>query len=234
MEYLRNFAITVKGILLSPKLFFDEISWDMGWKDPNLFFLTCAAVHAAALSFTASTIISMFAVTSPALADELKHMGGLPVYFFIYFGVVLLASYIGSHVISFTTTIALHLLGGSGSFQRTYTALSCCWVVLLYDWIPVLGWFAGLYFFYLAFQGLAKAHNVSGWKGILALMLGPGCIAVLIGVIMLIGFLSTVFKIMDINDDSMPKDPGMRRIMEQYQDKHEDQYERYNQSEDPN
>ena len=97
---------------------------------------------------------------------------------------------------------------------------------MIYTWIPVLGWAAGLYFFYLAYLGLAKAHDVPGWKGILGLCLGTSAICAAIGAffcVSLFNYFSYVMNHAD-NDSFNTHDPAMQKIMERYaEDKqHED------------
>lgn len=229
MEFFKNYFLTVKGILFSPKEFFEEVSWDSGWKEPIIFFSVSAAIFALAMSLMASTFISLMAALSPAIAQELREMG-LPLYMLVYFLSVFVSAFIGSHIISAATTFALHMLGGKGSFQRTYMALSCAWVVLLYEWVPFIGWIASLYFFYLAYLGLSKAHEVSGWRGIAGLLLGPGTLAVVVGTVMFFAFMGMFFSAMNHagGDDGSymqrmyEENPEARKIMDRYRKGSED------------
>lgn len=219
MEFLKNYFLTVKGILLSPKTFFSEIEWDSGWKEPLIFFSFSALIFALALSTTMTMFVSFLANSSPAVAAELKETG-LLLYFLIYLGFSFGSMLISSQIISASTTFALHFLGGTGSFQRTFTALSCCWVVLLFSWIPLIGWIPALYFFYLAWLGLAKAHEVPGWKAITALVLGPGLVFGSIAIILVVTGLGLLFGTARDESDGgrlfNTSSPHMKEIMERY------------------
>lgn len=191
---------------------------DAGWKDSFIFFCMSAGVFAFAISTTATVIFCIAAKEEPAIAAELAHMGGIPVYFMIYFGACLLSSLLSSQVISAATTIVLHFFGGKGTFQRTFTVLSCCWVVLLFSWIPLIGLLGALYFFYLAYLGLARAHEVPGWKGILSLFIATGTLSFLAFCVISISVISAFTNMMKNNDPyGDVHDPAMRRLMQQYE-----------------
>lgn len=217
MEFIKNFGLTAKEIVLRPNNFFSEITWDGGWKDPLVFFAVCAGLYSLFLSTTLTIVVNWISSLDPAIASELRSMGS-GLYFFIAFVTMFVGALFGSLLISFCTTIALHLLGGTGTFQRTYTVLSCCWIVMLITWIPFVGWLAGLYFFYMAVAGLTRAHNVPAWKALTGLFLGPGTILLFIGgVLVAMTFASVVAGVN--GERSMFResaDPGMREIMNRY------------------
>ncbi|MBX9688807.1 MAG: YIP1 family protein [Candidatus Obscuribacterales bacterium] len=196
MEFLKNFALTVKGIVLTPKIFFDQIEWDSGWKEPLTFLSICAAVFALANATAFTSTLCGLAAVQPIIANEINTMG-VHTFFLTSFGVSFIFTLIGSLAISFASTIAMHFLGGTGNFQRTYTALSCAWVVLLVQWIPFIGFLFSLYFFYLAAHGMAKAHNVPVWKGAVAPLIGTTAITICLGIlafcIVFSGFLSSPY-----------------------------------------
>lgn len=217
MQFFENFLVTVKGILLSPNRFFEEITWDSGWKESIVFFAICLGIFALALSIGFTWIFNATFLQEPAVLAALKEMGFPYRHVFLMYLVFFFGSgMIGSQLISFATTIALHLLGGTGSMQRTFTALSCCWSVLLFEWIPLVGWLGGLYFFYLAYVALAKAHNVPGWKGLASLFLGTGAIWLLFAAIIFVAGLSSVHPYAYGPDPREIHDPATRALIERY------------------
>ena len=206
--------------MFQPREFFEGITWDGGWRDPLLFFAVCAAAYSLMLSTVLTLTLGGFAASDPQFPAEVKGMI-FPGYFVISFLALFVCAMLGSLTMSFVTTIALHFLGGTGSFQRTYTVLSCCWIVMLVTWIPLIGWIPGLYFFYLAYLGLSKAHEVPGWKGIAGLFIGPGVLTLVVGGLLVVATILQVVSavgrgVTDPRSLNEPADPAMRAIMDRY------------------
>ncbi len=222
MEFISNFALTAKAIVLHPKQFFDDITWDCGWREPLSFFAVCAGAFSLMLSLVLTFCVNQFAAIDPQIAVALRETTSLG-YFAICFAVLFVGAMLGSLLISFFTTVALHFLGGKGSFQRTYLALSCCWIVMFVSWIPLVGWIPALYFFYLAYIALSKAHEIPGWKGLVGLVVGPGCVTLVVGGIMVVATImqltSAFNSVNEANHFVETGDPGMREIMDRYRKK---------------
>jgi len=218
VDFISNFLDTVKALVINPKTFFDQIDWDSGWKEPIIFFAVCSTVYALGSAICISaTVNSTLSYLRSVGADT----SGFPPSSFA-FGTIFLFSFasslIGSQIFSFATAFSLHLMGGTGTLQRTYLALACCWVVMLVVWIPFIGWIPGLYFFYLAYLGLAKAHSVPGWKALLGILLGSISVAVCsFALAALVGL--AILKPPIDPDDNLPKDPEVRRLMQDYERK---------------
>lgn len=173
---ISRFFLTVRAIVLSPKDFFENMTDEGGWLEPFKFFLCCASVYAFMTSLTGFSLIHWLARLYPEIALDFNGMQAL-LLFFIHFQALLLLMIASSFVISLASMMALHFLGGNGSYESTYRVLSCCWVVLLVSWIPLIGLLAGLYFFVLVWHGLSKVHEIEGWKAIAGVLGGSTAVS---------------------------------------------------------
>lgn len=218
MDFLANFFTTVKALVLQPRTFFNEIEWDCGWKDPILFFTVCSAVYALGTALCINSVTNSKLEYIRSMTAGTIDLPGTNFSFLPVFGITFILALLCSQIFSFATAVCLHLLGGSGTLQRTYLALACCWVVMLVDWIPLIGWIPGLYFFYLAYLGLARAHEVPGWKAIIGITLGS--VSVVLSTMALCALVGlAIFKPPIDPRDNLPKDPEIRRLMEDYERK---------------
>jgi hypothetical protein len=169
---LTSYFLTVKAIVTSPREFFQQMDKDGGWLEPFIFFLTSAAINAfLGVSLMLGVVHAILASVSPGSLELFSELNPL-LLAFVWFQAQLLCMIAGSFILSFAITIAMHFLGGTGNFLSTYRVLSCCWVVLLVSWIPVIGGLLGLYFFVPAWFGLSKAHELDGWKALLGVFAG--------------------------------------------------------------
>jgi hypothetical protein len=178
--FLTDFAVTAKEVLLNPRGFFDQISTDGGWAEPLRFMCVCAGVFAIMSSVLATGFVTRFAgeMGLPAVSGLLYFAGTCLT---IFLGVM-----VGSFFMSGAITVVLHFLGGKGTFASTYRVLACCWVVLLFSWIPVIGWLGGLYMFVLVWYGVRKAHDVPGWKAVISVLVGPCALTAVSTVLLLL------------------------------------------------
>ena len=85
------------------------------------------------------------------------------------------------------------VLGGSGSYEGTVRFVSYATAVMVVSWIPLIGWFFGLYEIYLYIVGGMIVHDVSMVKSMIALLL-PTFVVILLAVIAAMFVLSSVFS----------------------------------------
>lgn len=160
-----NFLLTVKAILLSPRVFFDQMisSGEGDWLETFYFFCVCAAIHAFMYVFMGYSVIHAIAEIHPFLLKLFQSIES-PLFLFVLFMSSFLMPVFGSFIVSSATNFIAKALGGKGNNLDTYKVIACSSVVLLYSWIPYIGGPLSLYYFALVWIGISRAHELRGWK----------------------------------------------------------------------
>jgi hypothetical protein len=89
-------------------------------------------------------------------------------------GIVIVAPIVG--IISIFIGAAIfyiiyRVLGGTGSYEGTLRFISYATAVMIFSWIPIIGFIAWIYGMYLYIVGGAFVHNVSMGKSAIAILL---------------------------------------------------------------
>ncbi|KKG11592.1 hypothetical protein EO98_05800 [Methanosarcina sp. 2.H.T.1A.6] len=89
--------------------------------------------------------------------------------------------------------IIYKVLGGTGSYEGTVRFISYASAVMALSWIPLIGWFFGLYEIYLYIVGGMIVHDVSMVKSAIAVLL-PTFVVILLAIVAAMFVLSSVFS----------------------------------------
>ena len=168
-----NFLLTVKAILLSPRVFFEQMisSGEGDWRESFYFFCACAAINAFMHTLMSYSVFRFIAGIHPVLLKLLDSIQS-PLFWFVVFMSLFLMLISGALIVSAATAFIAKACGGKGTYLDTYKVIVCSSVVLLYSWIPYIGSPFSLYYFVLVWYGLCMAHELKGWKTFVSLVGG--------------------------------------------------------------
>jgi hypothetical protein len=160
---------TTRDVLLSPRRFFDELPPDGPLWPPVLYFLIC---------YLATTLISLVATVSlfavPAIfvaaanpSEPRAATSGL-LFFFVVFVLLSLAFFVVVAVLFFASVPLQHafvfLIAGRDQRGLKATLRLSCYAVgapVALGWIPIVGFLAALYCFYIYTTALKRVHGIS-------------------------------------------------------------------------
>lgn len=171
---------TTRDVLLSPRRFFDELPPDGPLWPPVLYFLIC---------YLATTLISLVATASlfavPAIfvlvaepSEARAAAPGLLLLFFVVFVLLSLAFFVIVAVLFFAGVPLQHafvfLIAGRDQRGLRATLRLSCYAVgapIALGWIPVVGFLAGFYCFYLYTTALKRVHGISTRRSLGAILI---------------------------------------------------------------
>lgn len=165
-EPVRSFPATVRMVLLEPRAFFrNMILGDSLW-NPLVFALVCALISIPLTYLLAP--LEPFAGEAESLGDILAGIGDIglvwvaaivlailvlaPLY-------VLLVLYIGAAV--YQILVGIFVGRGNAGLDATLRVYAYTSVAGLLSWIPVIGYTASLYGFFLMFLGIREVHGAT-------------------------------------------------------------------------
>ena len=181
---------TVSAVLMRPSDTFAKMKHEGGLASPLLYFvILCCAAYAVSVFYQ---IASLF-MQAGALPPQLQHLPKNMVSFTML-GTILISPalyVISSFLSSGITHLSLKLLGGANRpFETTFRVI--CYAqgsAAVFNLLPLCGGLmAILWGSYTIIIGLMTAHQISGWKATLAIVL-PGllCFGALIAGVMAAG-----------------------------------------------
>jgi hypothetical protein len=138
---------SVKGVLLRPGAFFQNLPEERSLGRPTIFLLACSGV---------------FSVIAALLSSDKKGLlAG------IYFANAFLTPWIMAAVLYLASTV---LCKNRFTFQTIFGITAYASVTLLVSWIPGTALFAGLWRFYLVGLGLVRAGRISVTRAFVLIM----------------------------------------------------------------
>lgn len=170
---------TTRDVLLSPRRFFDGLAPDGPLWPPVLYFLIC---------YLATTLISLVATTAlfavPAIfvavanpSEPRAATSGLLI-FFVVFVLLSLAFFVLVAVLFFASVPLQHacvfLIAGRNQRGLRATLRLSCYAVgapIALGWIPIVGFLAAFYCFYLYTTALRRVHGISTRKTLGAILI---------------------------------------------------------------
>jgi hypothetical protein len=165
-EPFSSLLSTTRDVLFSPQRFFDELPPDRPLRAPVLYFLICSALAAV---INAVAILTSFAVpVGLALATGSSDAGLLVrilAVIVIASSVVLPVLFVAGFFVSVLIQHALiRLVAGRDQKGLPATLRVSCYSVgapVAVAWIPLAGFLAVFYCFYLHTTGLKRVHRIS-------------------------------------------------------------------------
>lgn len=170
MDYIE----TWKEVIQSPSEFYRKMPKAGGYADPITFAAISLAVYGLLTAlFGRGMYGGMY--------------GGREVSFFMVPAAVIMTPIVG--IISLFIEAAIlyvlfRLLGGSGTYEGTVRFIAYATAVMVFSWVPFIGWIAGLYGIYLYIVGGMYTHNVSMGRAAIAVLLPTVLIFLLAAVLM--------------------------------------------------
>lgn len=149
----------VRDIHFRPTEFYGEIDSD-GFSAPSKFAATIGLVFGG--------LITVFGLLSVLFAEtSALSWAGIAALLLVIFPVMLVIS---AFLQAATVHIAVYLFGKRG-LSKTYTAVAYpVSAVLLWGWIPVLNFIAGIYSIYLQTKGLEILHDMDFGRALIAVI----------------------------------------------------------------
>lgn len=159
-DFIQSFLGVVKTVLAKPGDFYQKMPTTGGYPPPVLFLAVCLGVSGLIAAIIAGVNVLLFLKV-------------------IIFGLIF--SFIGAGILFF---IAQQFFEGKGSYEGTYRVAAYAGVVNLLAWIPVVGFLAALYGFYLQIVGVEKVHKITTGQAVVTVLIA---LAVYIIVALLVG-----------------------------------------------
>jgi hypothetical protein len=167
---------TTRDVLLSPRRFFDDLAPDGPLWQPVIYFLIC---HLATTFINLVATAAIFAVPAiSVLVGGPKEMASVVPFIFGFFVLVYLAFSVLVAVLFFASVPLQHavVLLAAGREQRGLRAtlrLSCYAVgaPIALGWVPIVGFLAAFYCFYLYATALKRVHGISTGKTLGAVLI---------------------------------------------------------------
>jgi hypothetical protein len=178
MSYVRRWTLTTKSVVASPGFFFENFNLRESYGFPLAYVAVSAVAGAVLLGLTATA--ASFALGSGGPATALT-AGAL-------FGGV----GFGLSLVGFATRIVVaHVVVAvteGGAFARTLEAFAYPTVVTMgLGGVPVVGFAAPLYGYYLQFKGLQSFHGLSAGAAAGAVLLANAVSGVILALFVFIG-----------------------------------------------
>jgi hypothetical protein len=160
---------TTRDVLLSPRRFFYELPPDGPLWPPVLYFLIC---YLATTLISLVATVSLFAVPATFVAaanpsEPRAATSGL-LFFFVVFVLLSLAFFVVVAVLFFASVPLQHafvfLIAGRDQRGLKATLRLSCYAVgapVALGWIPIVGFLAALYCFYIYTTALKRVHGIS-------------------------------------------------------------------------
>jgi hypothetical protein len=146
-DFFKSFIGVVKTVLAKPGDFYQNMPASGGYSAPVIFLAVCLAVSGVISAVIAGVNVGLF----------LK---------FIIAGLIF--SFIGAGILQF---IARQFFEGKGSYEGMYRVVAYSGAVNLLAWIPIVGFLAGLYGFYLQIVGVEKVHKITTGQAVVTVLI---------------------------------------------------------------
>ena len=182
MDYIE----TWKEVIQRPSDFYRKMPKTGGYADPLTF---------AAISYIIYGLLT--ALFNRGMMGGMYGYGGVREFSFSTALMTAIMAPIAGIIFLFIGAAILYIiykvLGGTGSYEGTVRFVSYATAVMVVSWIPLIGWFFGLYEIYLYIVGGMIVHDVSMVKSVIAVLL-PTFVVILLAVIAAMFVLSSVFS----------------------------------------
>jgi len=175
-EPFSSLLSTTQDVLFSPRRFFDELPPDGPLGAPVLYFLICSAITAV---INVAAIFTFFAVpvgialaTGSADAGLLLKILAVTIFAsLVVLPVLFVAGFFGSVLVQHAL---IRLIAGRDQKGLPATLRVSCYSVgapVVVAWIPLAGFLAVFYCFYLHTTGLRRVHRISTGRSLGAILI---------------------------------------------------------------
>jgi hypothetical protein len=146
-DFIKSFVGVTKTVLIKPSDFYQNMPATGGFLSPVVFLAVCLGVSGILAAIIAGVNVSLFIKI-------------------IIAGVIF--SFIGAGILHF---IAQQFFGGKGAYEGMYRVVAYAGAVNLLAWIPVVGFLAALYGFYLQIVGVEKVHQITTGQAVVTVLI---------------------------------------------------------------
>ncbi|MBN1254479.1 MAG: YIP1 family protein [Deltaproteobacteria bacterium] len=160
-DFVKSFLGVAKTVVTKPSEFFQKMPTTGGYTNPIIFFAVCLAIS----GIISAIIWGYFGV------------------FLYYFVFGLIFSFIGAAVLHF---IAQQFFEGKAAYEGMYRVVAYAGAVNLLAWIPVVGFLAVLYGFYLQIVGVEKVQQITAGQAVVTVLIAIAVyfiVAVLVNIV---------------------------------------------------
>lgn len=175
-EPFSSLLSTTREVLFSPQRFFDELPPDGPLVAPVLYFLICSAITAVisvVATFASLTVPVRLALTTGSLDAGLL-VSILAVFAFAALVVLPVLFVVGFFVSVLIQHAFIRLVAGRDQKGLPATLRVSCYSVgapVAVAWIPLVGFLAVFYCFYLHTTGLRRVHGTSTGRSLVAVLI---------------------------------------------------------------
>lgn len=164
-EPIGSFTRTISNVLLAPRDFFSGIALEGSLKNPLTFSLGCLLFSALLNGLmvyldTPGTMSWTVGASLLGSTENLEPGATLPIVMFYVLISAPLSAVVGLYLYAGIAHLLVMLfMQQQRGFEATLR--TCCYVeaVALLNWIPLVGWIAGLYGLYLLVVGSRQVHG---------------------------------------------------------------------------
>jgi hypothetical protein len=147
-DFFRSFVEVAKTVVLRPSEFYSAMVQTGGLMAPVVFLAVCV-------------------IFAGLMANLLFDVPGMLVFKFVIVS-GLIFSFVEAGILQL---IAEKLFSGKAQFEGTYRVVAYAGAVKLLSWIPVIGFLALLYGFYLQIVGLEKIHTITKGQAVVTIII---------------------------------------------------------------
>lgn len=145
-NFFSSFFGTAKAVLFSPKLFYDRMKTEGGFRNPLLFLICCVLIH--------TLIVSLFVSNQKIITFNVINGIGMP---FVTAGILF--------------WIITRFFKASGTYEVAFRVNAYAAATALLSWIPLVGIILQLYRFYLIAVGLSRSFSIRISQALLAIVI---------------------------------------------------------------
>lgn len=162
------FVEKVKGFLIQPSKTFDKAKQDtLG--EAMTYYAVIIAIYSALLIMFMLIFSAILIISKPLgmLAGIITGVGGA-----VLFVILLISLIVGALIGGAILHIFVYIVGGREGITQTIKAVMYgSTPALLFGWIPVIGFIAGIWSLVLEIIGIRQLHGLTTGKAILAVLL---------------------------------------------------------------
>ncbi|TCJ15868.1 hypothetical protein E0L93_11450 [Rubrobacter taiwanensis] len=156
---LRSFLTTAWKVMTKPNAFFRGVGRDSDIRAPFTFGLACVLVYFLLSAATGVPVLD-------GAVTQAIGFGDLPTIAAVLFFAVILAPLFVAVLLCIAAgfyhiLVAIVLRSRNVGFEVTFRIYAYSTAVLLLSWIPVVGYLAYAYGYYLIFAGVRRLHSAS-------------------------------------------------------------------------
>ncbi len=166
---LTSFVDTTIGVLRQPTRFFAQLPTHAGYLNPFVYSLICTVIETA-LTLLAFDVLNLPSIGSLSTLTEAPPELGRAVTALLNMIMVPVSILVGAAIAHIAVGIVLRW--ENAGFQATYRVLAYSSALLLFDWLPLIGWVFALYSIYVTVVGIREVHRATAGQAI-GIMLLP-------------------------------------------------------------